>query len=433
MRAKRLTFESSGHPKLTHYVFRYPAKFHPPVARALVESYTCARDTVLDPFCGSGTLLVEALTCGRHSIGVDVDPVAAFVARAKVHPYSIRRLERHAETLKAELAALRRPIKEYEKRQFTDLAVHKYADELGADGLAPPPIPNLRHWFRRYVIVDLCRIRAAIDPLRCNRHHREFFLLVFCSIVRAASNADPVPVSGLEVTRHMMERDAAGRVIDPFGLFFRALERAMNGVRELAARRTQSTVEVVQGNATALSAVVKSKADATITSPPYHNAVDYYRRHTLESYWLGLAKSHEERLVLRKGYLGQAKVRQDDEFLMRDLFAGRVVRSWEARMRKVSAERANAFHHYVNSMHAVFKELAGRLRNGAPAVFVVGHSTWNSSPLPTTTIFRELAEPWFSLRELWWYPISNRYMSYSRRNGANIDREFVLVFERRRQ
>lgn len=433
MRAKRLVFDSSGHPKLTHYVFRYPAKFHPPVARVLVDSYTSAGDTVLDPFCGSGTLLVEALTRDRHSIGVDIDPVAAFVARAKVHAYSMPRLERHAKTLEAELAPLRRPPKEYEKRQFTDLAPHRFADELDTDGLVPPAIPNLDHWFRKYVTVDLCRIRAAIDSLRCGRETRDFFLLVFCSIIRTASNADPVPVSGLEVTHHMKTRDAAGRIIDPYALFFRALERAMNGARELAKHRTECDVQVVHGSATELSTLVKSKANAAITSPPYHNAVDYYRRHTLESYWLTLATSHEERLVLRRRYLGQAKVRQDDVFLKRDLFAGKVVRNWESRMRKVSAERANAFHHYVNSMHAVFKQLAGRLKCGAPAVFVVGHSTWNSSQLPTTTIFRELAEPWFSLRELCWYPISNRYMSYSRRNGANIDREYVLVFERERQ
>ncbi len=433
MRPKRLIFESTGHPKLTHYAFRYPAKFHPPIARALLDSYTSAGDTVLDPFCGSGTLLVEALTRDRHSIGVDIDPVAAFVARAKVHAYSIRRLERLAETLEAELAPLRRPTKEYERRQFTDLAAHKYAEELEADGLVPPPLPNLRHWFRKYVTVDLCRIRAAIDSLRCSRGDRDFFLLVFCSIIRSASNADPVPVSGLEVTHHMKKRDAAGRIIDPYGLFFRAVQKATDGVRELAKHRTECDVEVVQGSATELSTVVKSKADAVITSPPYHNAVDYYRRHTLESYWLALATSHEERLVLRRRYLGQARVRQDDVFLKRDLFPGTVVRRWEARMRKVSAERANAFHHYVNSMRGVFKELAGRLGTAAPAVFVVGHSTWNSSQLPTTTIFREIAEPWFSLRELCWYPISNRYMSYSRRNGANIDREYVLVFERERQ
>lgn len=73
--------------RLTHYLFRYPAKFHPPVVRALLERYTGKGECVFDPFCGSGTLLVEASVLGRPSIGLDVDPVAVAVTGAKVHRY----------------------------------------------------------------------------------------------------------------------------------------------------------------------------------------------------------------------------------------------------------------------------------------------------------------------------------------------------------
>jgi hypothetical protein len=51
------------HPGLSHYLFRFPAKFHPPVARALLERHAPKRGFVLDPFCGSGTLLV--VPCSR--------------------------------------------------------------------------------------------------------------------------------------------------------------------------------------------------------------------------------------------------------------------------------------------------------------------------------------------------------------------------------
>lgn len=433
MRAKRLVFSSDDHPDLTHYLFRYPAKFHPPVARALLEVYTSKTETVLDPFCGSGTLLVEALAVGRNTIGVDVDPVAAFVTRSKVHPYSAERLANHAEVLGSKLSPLRRSAKEYEKRQFIDVAEHRYRQVLQDERLCPPSVPNLRHWFRRYVIIDLCRILKAIYGLKCSAADREFFLLNFASIIRRASNADPVPVSGLEVTKHMKNLDAAGRLIDPFALFTRALKRALAAVQDLAAKRASgASTTVIHGSATDLKALVSFPVDAVITSPPYHNAVDYYRRHQLESYWLGLVATHEERLALRSRYLGQAKVRQSDPVMAADLFEGKVVREWEGRMRGVSAERANALHHYVNSMRLVFNGLASQMRSGSPAVFVVGHSSWNSSLIPTTEMFKELAAPWFALREYRWYPITNRYMSYSRRNGANIDREYVLVFERQR-
>jgi 23S rRNA G2445 N2-methylase RlmL len=79
--------------RYTHYLFRYPAKFHPPVARALLERHTEPGACVLDCFCGSGTLLVEAAISGRSAIGSDIDPVAAFVSRA----VAVAHLSEHAQ------------------------------------------------------------------------------------------------------------------------------------------------------------------------------------------------------------------------------------------------------------------------------------------------------------------------------------------------
>jgi methylase of polypeptide subunit release factors len=69
--------------RLTHYLFRYPAKFHPPVARALIDKYSEPGQTIFDPFCGSGTSAVESLATGRNAVGMDIDPVAIAVATAK--------------------------------------------------------------------------------------------------------------------------------------------------------------------------------------------------------------------------------------------------------------------------------------------------------------------------------------------------------------
>src|SRR4051812_36391097 len=93
--ASELVIEE-GALRLTHYLFRYPAKFHPPVVRALIEKYTEPGDVILDPFCGSGTLLVEAATMNRRSIGLDIDPVAVAVTNAKVHRYAAHHLQANA-------------------------------------------------------------------------------------------------------------------------------------------------------------------------------------------------------------------------------------------------------------------------------------------------------------------------------------------------
>jgi hypothetical protein len=82
------------------------------------------------------------------------------------------------------------------------------------------------------------------------------------------------------------------------------------------------------------------------------------------------------------------------------------------------------------AMSLTFEHLRELLPCGAPAVFVVGHSTWNSAEIPTTGLFRELAGPSFQFEDLLSYPVKDRYMSYSRHNGANISTEYVLVLRR---
>lgn len=84
-------------------------------------------------------------------------------------------------------------------------------------------------------------------------------------------------------------------------------------------------------------------------------------------------------------------------------------------------------------MQRVFSHLFAVLRPGGRAVFVIGKSAWNGTDLPSTELFAEISRERFRLVEHLWYPVRNRYMSYNRHNGANINREDVLVLERARR
>ncbi|HEX8342607.1 MAG TPA: DNA methyltransferase [Tepidisphaeraceae bacterium] len=68
---------------LTHSVYRYPARFSPVFARAAIEAFTKPGDTILDPFMGGSTSLVEALALGRNAVGTDLNELAVFLARVK--------------------------------------------------------------------------------------------------------------------------------------------------------------------------------------------------------------------------------------------------------------------------------------------------------------------------------------------------------------
>lgn len=76
----------SGAP---HDFYRYPARFSPVFAREAIKAFTRRGETVLDPFCGGGTTLVEAISLGRRAVGMDISSLATFVARTKTTAISV--------------------------------------------------------------------------------------------------------------------------------------------------------------------------------------------------------------------------------------------------------------------------------------------------------------------------------------------------------
>jgi hypothetical protein len=147
-------------------------------------------------------------------------------------------------------------------------------------------------------------------------------------------------------------------------------------------------------------------------------------------YWLGLTTTHNERLGLLQRYVGRPKVGASHPYVAQAVVETALAKEWEEHLRLASSERANAFKHYMVAMSRFFVQLSQRLPAGAIALLIVGHSSWNDGFIPTSSLFEELAHHLFILQETLWYPVKNRYMSYSRHNGANIDTEYVLVMRR---
>ena len=315
---------------------------------------------------------------------------------------------------------------------FEDLTDTQFDAEVRSETLSLPPIPNLFHWFRRYVLVDLAVIKREICRLQVPRLHREFFKLCFASIIRHSSNADPVPVSGLEVTSHMLKLEERGRKINPYLLLKGALTRSLDDWEQFdrCGRTNRSLVIVKRGDATQIRKYVRKPVDVVITSPPYHNAVDYYRRHTLEMYWLDLVDSRQARLALRPQYVGRSHVAKSDTVILNAKLTSALALKWESKIAELDEQRARDFKHYVCSMTKCLTGLSGLLARGRHAIFVVGKNSWNGYEIPTVELFNEMATPHFRLVDKYWYPIKNRYMTYSRHNNANIDKEYVLIYEK---
>ena len=72
-----------------HDFYRYPARFSPVFTREVIKAFSREGDLVIDPFCGGGTTLLEAMALGRRAAGMDVSALATFIARTKTTPLSV--------------------------------------------------------------------------------------------------------------------------------------------------------------------------------------------------------------------------------------------------------------------------------------------------------------------------------------------------------
>ena len=428
----------SGTPSM-HNLVRFPAKLHPPLVAWAIGRYTKRGDTILDPFCGCGTVTLEATLRGRKAVGFDVDPYSAMIAKAKCSPPRPASLKRAIHSLEKPLQSLRRRETVYKRLSKGDITVSHFRRQVKA--LCVPPIPRVGHWFKRYVIVDLLRIWTAVRRLPDRKGLTRFLSASFASILRLCSNADPDTLSGLEVTKRMRAWLKSGRYIDPFKIFQTRLSRNLDPILTKFWDRLKKCPRHYAPHIRACSALdgrsyrgTRGKVHAIITSPPYCSAVEYYRRHQLEHYWLGFIRNAEHGAALRQKYIGRrdylyGEVAQLAKLLPKPVkeklyrYLGPVASSEKRRMRAIVK--------YFVDMAKWFRIATEQLRQGGRLVLVVGDSTVRGRPIRTSKLLKDLVPRQLRLERSFSYLLRNRSMQYSRWNEANVATENVMVFVKR--
>jgi DNA modification methylase len=244
-----------------HGFHSYPARMHPLTARRLVEGFSRPGDTVIDPFCGSGTVLVEARLAGRAAVGVDANPLAARLARLKVAPTTKEQRVRWIEAAR-------------EAAAFADARRKDRAGPTHRYGHADVAL------FAPHVLLEMDGLRAGIDRIAARDADAASAIeLVFSAILTKVSRRES-DTSAREVEK----RIAAGY---PSRLFVRKTE-------ELAARLVEMTSEtaplarVLEGDARRLDGVRDGSVALAVTSPPYPGNYDYLAHHAARLRWLRL-------------------------------------------------------------------------------------------------------------------------------------------------
>jgi hypothetical protein len=97
---------SNDQSYLTHGVHKFPAKFFPELPRYLIRKYSRFGDTVLDPMCGSGTVVLESMLNNRIGVGIDIDPIARLITKVKTTPIAPKTLTLAARDLIAQINTL---------------------------------------------------------------------------------------------------------------------------------------------------------------------------------------------------------------------------------------------------------------------------------------------------------------------------------------
>lgn len=428
---------SGGHGnRFTHDWFRFPGKFHPPLVENILRSLK--PNAVADPMSGVGTVAVEAKAAGIPSISTDVDPVSVFFVNVKTTPISQRTLKSAWRDLSNTLVQFRRSDAEIATREFQDIRTDAMRKQLAAAKSAD--LECLTYWFRRYVMVDYARIDHSIFngglPERSHRV-RNFFLACLISTIRRISLADPTPVSGLEITSHMKKKIARGYNIDVFAEFERRVDRTITRMEEyteyLKQKGTYDTVvRTAHADCIELSRLFRS-ADVTpnliLFSPPYCNAIEYWRRHQLE-YYLGGFLAETSEAELKSKFIGRTNVGRD-RWTVLPTGLSPLDRILSALIEDGRDHKARVLTQYFVDMGTRLEVFYDCLPKNGHCIVVIGDSTTAGRKIPTGQIITSLAElVGFKRVKTSRYKIKNRVMQFPLKTNVRIEHESIIVLRK---
>jgi hypothetical protein len=268
--------DDEGDPARSHVhgFHTYPARMHPQTAARLVQAFVPPGGRVLDPFCGSGTVLVEALIQGCCPLGIDLNPLAVRLTACKVRrrgPDELEHLVSRAREVAAQADA-RRKAKAGATRRFPQEDVHL---------------------FEPHVLLELDSLRAGIEALKQDLSAADLWLVLSALLVKLSKKR------GDTSDRVTTRRTAAGYPARLFVQKAEDLAERLAVLARLVPELLPAQPFVAEGTATDLRSLPVEKVDAIVTSPPYAATYDYAAHHALRLRWLGLSAT-----TLRSNELG---------------------------------------------------------------------------------------------------------------------------------
>lgn len=254
---------------LTHAVHRYSGKFIPQIARQALELITYPGETILDPYCGSGTTLLEASLAGRHAIGSDLNPLAVLIAKVKTQHVPRAAIESVQSCMAVALAD-----QDSSDGQLTLLGTGETPSQD-----ARFKDPWFRKWFRDKRLSELIAIKRRIDAL--DGPVRDLSLLAFSDILRRVSNAH----SGYPNVMFDKSKSSDRSAIRAFLKRLSEVAEAVDSLTTVAQQKHWHTFVMV-AEAQQLP-IASDSIHGIVTHPPYIGSIPYAEYGMLSLRWLG--------------------------------------------------------------------------------------------------------------------------------------------------
>lgn len=358
-----------------HDWYRFVLSYPPHLVRDYLERLPAPEGRrVLDPFCGTGTTVVECKKLGVSSVGVEAHPFSHFASMTKidweVDPVELEESARAIATatlcqLEAEniiddpSPALIAEMPTLGKLRTLPLELDKL---LLANSISPLPL------HKTLVLRDAIR---SVGPERCRSHH---LLALAKALVASISNLHFGPEVGVGPPK------ADAPVVSTWLRLVNQMASDVRGLRPFA----NVPAVVHHADSRDIAALIEPNSiDTVITSPPYPNEKDYTRTTRLETILLGFIASKKElqalkRTMVRSNTRGVYKEDSDHEVVANHTEIQRIAAEIEAR--RIELGKTSGFERlyarvtklYFGGMARHLAELRQVLRPGAHLAYVVG-------------------------------------------------------------
>lgn len=407
----------------THGFHKYPAKFIPQIPRWAIRKYLDGKENcyILDPFCGSGTTLIEGILTSNNVIGIDIDPLSALISKVKTTPIDTDLLE------KISIWIIQR----------LDITV----------GTFIPDCETINHWFTDDAVNKLSTLRTLIEliPIEFGSENKiidiyNLFIICYSSIIRRVSNADN------ESQKTYVSHTKIKEPEEVFSTFISQLsyfKERITSFSKIKGENTQSKI-FINSSATDIRKIFNEEMqiDLVVTSPPYIKSVDYIYNQMVELFWVGdlfQMQTQTKQNIKKTLYVGNNRIKKSEYIDYSPQKSKLGIKELDNNLQHIfNVDKKNGDKHayityqYFIDMENHFKNISQILAPHIHYVMVVGNSKVSDITFDTAEYLVAIAERnGFKLTNKWGYKIKNRYMRFNRKGrGGIIDIDWVLDFEK---